>query len=129
MPKRAANWRQPRGIDAVEDDDLRDLFSAFGPISIKRMFGGKGFYADGLIIGVIVDDEIYLKGDAETALAIEAAGGERWVYAKDGRKVNMPYWRVPGSAMDDMDEMAQWARAALGASRRAEAGKGKKAKP
>jgi DNA transformation protein len=87
------------------------------------MFGGKGFYADGLILGVIVDDEIYLKGDAQTAPAIEAAGGMRWEYAKDGRKVNMPYWRVPSSAMDDADEMAQWARAALGASRRAEAAK------
>jgi TfoX/Sxy family transcriptional regulator of competence genes len=33
----------------VEDDDLRDLFAAFGPIGIRRMFGGKGLYADGVI--------------------------------------------------------------------------------
>jgi DNA transformation protein and related proteins len=113
----------------MEDDDLHDLFAAFGPITIKRMFGGKGFYADGFILGVVVDGDVYLKGDAETSPAMEEAGGERWVYAKDGRKVNMPYWRVPASAMDDPEDMAVWARAALGASRRAEAAKARKAQP
>jgi DNA transformation protein len=103
----------------MDADDLHDLFAAFGPITIKRMFGGQAIYADSLIIGVVVDDEIYLKGDAETGAAMEAAGGARWLYAKDGRPIAMPYWRVPPMAMDDADEMAGWARAALAASRRA----------
>jgi DNA transformation protein and related proteins len=90
------------------------------------MFGGQALYADGFIIGVVIDEEIYLKGDAETGAAMEAAGGQRWLYAKDGRPIAMPYWRVPPAAMDDADDMAKWARGALEASRRAEAMKAAK---
>ena len=31
----------------------------------------------------------------------------------------MPYWSIPDSAMDDPDEMAEWARKAHEAGRRA----------
>ncbi len=30
------------------------------------MFGGHGLYVDGMIVGIVVDDVLYLKTDAET---------------------------------------------------------------
>lgn len=105
----------------MDTDHLHDLFSAFGPINIKKMFGGKGIYADGLIIAIeMSSDELLLKTDAISAPEFAAAGCHQWVYDGKGKSVAMPYWSVPESAMDDPEEMAQWARKALEASRRYE---------
>lgn len=114
----------------MDDDHIRDLFSAFGPITIKRMFGGKGIYADGLIIGVeLASGDFRLKADALTEARFEAAGSSKWIYAANGKTAAMPYWTVPESALDDPEDMAVWARLALEASRRAEAAKAAKPKP
>jgi DNA transformation protein len=38
-----------------------DLFHDFGRINVRRMFGGEGIYAGEQIIGLVVDDRLYLK--------------------------------------------------------------------
>lgn len=105
----------------MDDEALRDLFAGLGYVSIRRMFGGKGIYHDGLIIALIVGGELLLKADAESAPEFEKAGSTQWVYEGAMRKgkVAMPYWSVPDSAIDDPDEMAVWARKAYEASLRA----------
>ena len=104
----------------MDDEFLRDLFATIGPISIKRMFGGQGIYADGLIIAAVQSGRLMVKGDALCSAQYEAAGMERWAYEnpKTGKKTFMPYWQVPESALDDPDEMAKWARLALEAGGR-----------
>lgn len=103
----------------MEMDDIRELFSALGPVSVKKMFGGKGVYSDGMIIAVEVDGEILLKADAASAPEFAAAGCRQWTY--DGKKgpVKMPYWSIPDTALDDASEMARWARLALETALRA----------
>lgn len=119
----------------MDDELIRDLFSAFGPITIKRMFGGKGVYADGLIIAIeLSDGGLLMKADTVSAPAFEAAGCRQWVYEGNGRTVGMPYWTIPESAMDDTEEMATWARLGYEAALRAppkkpSAKKPSKAKP
>jgi DNA transformation protein and related proteins len=103
----------------MDPDHLHDLFSAFGTITIKRMFGGQAVYSRSGIIGVVFEDSLLMKADEQSAPHFAAAGGERWRYAKDGREVNMPYWSIPSSAMDDPEEMAVWARLADEAALRA----------
>jgi DNA transformation protein len=104
-------------MDAIA---IEEMFAGLGPISIRRMFGGKGVYHAGLIVAVEVRGEMMLKGDAVTAEALEAAGARRWVYeGKQGKAVAMPYWSVPDDAWDDPDQMAHWVRLAYGAALRA----------
>lgn len=104
----------------MTEDDLRDLFSGLGDVSVRRLFGGKGIYHNGVIVAVFLRDELRLKGDDVLAPELEAAGGRRWTYthARHGRQVSMPYWSVPESALDDPDEMAAWARKAYEAGLR-----------
>ena len=33
----------------MDHDAISDLFSGLGPVSIRRMFGGKGIYFEGVI--------------------------------------------------------------------------------
>ncbi|APG84547.1 TfoX/Sxy family protein [Sinorhizobium americanum] len=103
----------------MDNGAIEEMFQALGPISIRRMFGGKGIYCDGVILAVEVDGEILLKGDAETALQLEEAGARQWAYDGKGKPVKMPYWSIPDSAYDDPDEMARWVKLAYSAALRA----------
>lgn len=105
----------------MDNERIAELFSGLGPVSIRRMFDGKGIYFDGVIFAIFLFDELMLKADAETAPDFAAAGCRQWVYAnrKTGKPVPMPYWSVPDEALDDPDAMTPWARKALEAGRRA----------
>ncbi|KQQ91487.1 TfoX/Sxy family protein [Aureimonas sp. Leaf324] len=101
----------------MDDDTIHELFATLQPITIRRMFGGKGIYADGRICALVLNDELYLKTDCETASRFEAAGARRWTYQREGAApVAMPYHTVPDEALDDPDIMAGWARLAMGAA-------------
>ena len=102
----------------ADPDTISELFSAFGPVSVRRMFGGAGIFADGLMIGLISDDEIYLKADDQTVPSFQAEGMKPFTYGAKNRPVVMSYWRMPERLFDDPDGLAQWARGALGAAQR-----------
>jgi len=104
----------------MDDDRIEELFAGIGPVSIRRMFGGKGIYHDGVIIALILRGDLLLKGDAQVAPDYEAAGARRWVYTgtRHGKEVAMPYWTAPDGALDDPDEMRDWARKAYEAGLR-----------
>jgi len=101
--------------------DIEEMFSALGPVSIRRMFGGKGIYHQGRIIALEFRDEMLLKADAVSAPEFEAAGARRWAYeGKTGKPVYMPYWSIPEDAFDDPEAMAHWVRLAYEAALRVE---------
>ena len=105
----------------MDNTDIEEMFQSLGPVTIKRMFGGKGVYHMGRIIAVEVRDEMLLKADDTSAPEFEAAGARRWFYeGKKGKQVNMPYWSIPEDAFDDPDIMAHWVRLAYQAALRAD---------
>lgn len=103
----------------MDADAIQDLFEELGPVRCRRMFGGKGLYAGERIFGLEVGGEIYLKVDEGTRAAFEAAGSHPFTYGKDGRRVAMSYWLLPGEAVDDPSAAARWGRLALEAASRA----------
>jgi len=110
----------------LDRDYVLELFAAFGPVSVRRMFGGAGIFADGLMIAIVADGVIYLKAGTDAA-AFEREGCAPFAYAtKNGTRGVMSYWRMPERLYDDPDELTQWARAALAV---AQAGPAAKARP
>jgi DNA transformation protein and related proteins len=105
---------------------LMDALSGLGPVSVRRMFGGAGVYADGVMFGLVADDTLYLKADDETKRAFEAEGLEPFGYQGRTKRIDLPYWRAPERLLDDPDEMVAWARTALAVARRAAAAKPKR---
>lgn len=103
---------------AVDSDYLQELFSSLGRVAVRRMFGGAGIFADGLMIGLVSGGDIYLKADGETASAFEREGMKPFSYGKQRRRVILSFWRLPDRLLDDPDELAGWARTSLGAARR-----------
>ena len=100
---------------------IEEIFQSVAPVTIKKFFGGKGVYAQGVIIGCEFEGEMLLKADEKSAPQFEAAGCKQWSYGhnKSGKQVKMPYWSIPESAFDDADEMAKWVRLGLDAEVRA----------
>ena len=99
---------------------LTELFSGFGPVTVRRMFGGAGVFADGLMIALVVDGVIYLKADDSIVPLFEREGLAPFSYkTKDGKRTLKSYWRMPERLYDEPDELAEWARLALAAARRA----------
>jgi DNA transformation protein len=105
---------------AGDHDFLVDLFSGFGPVSVRHMFSGAGVFADGLMIALVVGSVIYLKADDSFIPLFEREGETPFSYkTKGGERTLTSYWRMPERLYDEPDELAEWARHALAAARRA----------
>ncbi len=101
--------------DALVEHCL-ELLAPLGSVTARRMFGGHGLRVDGLFFGLIAFDRLYLKVDAATRPAFEAAGCSPFVYEGKGKPVTMSYWTVPAEAMESPAFMQPWARLALQAA-------------
>jgi DNA transformation protein len=99
---------------ALDPERAQDIFSAFGPVTLRRMFGGTGIYAGGVMFALEARETLYLKADASTQEAFEAEGCGPFSYeAAGGRRVLTSYRRIPDRLLDEPDELAAWARRAL----------------
>ncbi len=99
-------------------DFIRDLFTSFGPVTVKRMFGGAGLWCDGLMFGLVFDGAIFLKVDETSIPDFEREGSRPFVYTRaksPGRvgRASLSYWRLPEWLYDDPEELAVWAARAL----------------
>ncbi len=107
----------------MSDDDIAEFFAALGPVTIRRMFSGKGVYVGGVIVAIEHGGELRLKADLISAAEFAAAGSTQWAYDGHRGTVMMPYWSIPDTALDDPDLMEVWVRRAFAAGLRASAGK------
>ena len=129
-----ADARGRKKLSVVDPNFIRELFAAFGPVRLRRMFFGIGIFADGMMFGYAVGGVIYLKTDDVIVadFAVEQSGP--FLYpTKGGMRTLRSYWRLPERLYDDPEELALWARRSLEAARRAaarpRAAKPKRVKP
>ncbi len=107
----------------MDPEFIRDLFAPFGPVTVKRLFGGAGISADGLTFALVFDGAIFLKVDDDTIPDFEREGSSPFVYTRaksKGRvgKASLSYWRLPERLYDDPEELAVWARRAFAIAER-----------
>jgi len=104
----------------MDRDFLIDLFSDFGPVTIRPMFSGFGISADGVNFALSLRAGLYFRADAQTIPRFEAEGSKPFQYQTNKRSVTVAsYWQLPARLFDDTEELGEWARAALGAAQRA----------
>ena len=96
-----------------------ELMRPDGRASARAMFGGHGLYLDGLIVGIVVADVLYLKTDDETRPLYIKRSLEPFCYTtREGKAHAMSYHRAPDEAVEGPDAMREWLRPALGAALR-----------
>jgi DNA transformation protein len=113
----------------MDPEFLRELFSSFRPITIRRMFSGAGLFVDGVMFALVADQAIYLKVDAANEPDFLREDLPPFGYTRSkGRRAVMSYRRMPDRLYDDPDELAQWAGKALLAAQRKAASQPKAAR-
>jgi DNA transformation protein len=71
------------------------------------------------MLGVVAVDTLYFRvDDLNRELFKEAASSPPLSYVKQGRTIELAFWRAPDRLFDEPDELLAWARAALAAARR-----------
>lgn len=108
-------------------EHVRELLASVPDLRFRKMFGGAGVYSGERIFALIVDDQLYIKADALSRDAFEAAGSSPFSYDPGGgrKPTVMSYWRLPAEAEDDPAAAERWARLGAAAAERATAPKRK----
>ena len=111
----------------MEASDIEDLFAPFCRVSVRRMFGGKGIYANGLMFALEAGGEIFLKTDDQSRPAFEAEDLRPFVYNSPRGPTATSYWQLAEAAHDDEAELRRWCIVAIDAAQRVNAAKKPKA--
>lgn len=98
-------------------DFLEEVFEQFGPVSVRKMFGGYGLYHRGLMFGLVSGETLYLKVDPGNVCFFEERSLGPFQYIRRGKTIEMSFFLAPEEIFDDREEAALWAdrsyRAAL----------------
>jgi len=98
---------------------LREQLAPLGRVTTRRMFGKTGVFCDGVMLGMVTENMLYLRvDDHNRALFKEAEASPPLNYEKGGSTIDLSFWRAPERLFDEPDELVEWARAALAAARR-----------
>src|ERR1700750_1993920 len=113
----------------MDREFLNDLFSDFGPVTIRPMFSGFAISVDGVNFAMALRAGLYFRADEVTIPQYEAEGSKPFQYQTRAKTVTVnSSWQLPARLFDDSEELAQWARAALAAAQRAKVKKRRKGK-
>ena len=108
-------------------DYLMDRLAPLGTPSYKFMFGGYGIYLDGLMMGIVSHDVLWLLAGDGNRQDYEARGLKPFQpMGKNGPMGVMPYYPVPDDVFEDQDAFHEWAGKSREAALRHAAAKAKK---
>ena len=119
QPERSTLFDLTMVTSAEFAEFLREQLAPLGHITMRRMFGKTGVFCDGLMLGMATDNTLYLRVDDRNAAAFEEASCFPPLnYEKQGRTLDLSFWRAPERLFDEPDELVAWARIALAAAGR-----------
>ena len=107
----------PRRSEFVEL--VVESLRAFGPVTVRPMFGGWGLYRDGVFFALVASETLYFKSDEESRAEFERASPGPFTFEKKGETVVTHYYAVPEDAFEDPQVMKRWARLGYAAALRA----------
>ena len=98
--------------------EVMGLLMPLGPVTVRKMFGGYGFFLDDQIFAIGAWQQLWFKVDDESRPAFDAAGSRPFVYEGATKQVQMPYMLAPEGSLESPETLLPWATLALDASRR-----------
>ncbi|MEM1124815.1 MAG: TfoX/Sxy family protein, partial [Bacteroidota bacterium] len=104
---------------------ILEQLEPFGEVTYKKMFGGVGFYKDGIMFGGLMGGNLHLKVNDDTRPEFEAAGMSSFLH-RPNNKSKPTYYEVPVDIVEDRDELAKWANKAYNVALKAKQPKRKK---
>ena len=114
--------RDPCGPSAPVVRHIIGLMDRFGLVRARSMFGGHGFYRDGVMFALVVDGSLYLKVDEQSRHFFVLRNLQAFSFTAKGRTVRLSYHEAPPEALEDGSEMAEWCQLAWQAALRVKEG-------
>jgi DNA transformation protein len=99
---------------------LLEQLGRIRPVTVRAMFGGLCFFAEGRAFALADDGVLYFKVDATNRPDFEAAGMGPFLPFGDPGKP-MGYYELPEDVLEDTDELALWMAKAIAVAERAKA--------
>ncbi len=88
---------------------INDVLGGILGITSRAMFSGFGLYKDGVIFGIIAENELYFKVDDSNRADYESRGMKPFTYQMPGGKVySMSYYQVPEEIREQKHEIVSW---------------------
>ena len=98
------------------------MLEPLGGVSARRMFGGHGIFAGGVMFALIADEQLYFRVDERTREQFEAEDCAPFSYRRtEGERKMHSYYTAPERLLDDADELLEWGQAAMDAAFRNDA--------
>src|SRR5260221_2576323 len=106
---------------------LREQLTPLGRVTMRRMFGKTGVFCDAVMFGMVTDNMLYLRVDDHNRAAFkEAESFPPLSYEKNGRTIDLSFWRAPQRLVDAPVELVTVPRVPLGARRRGPPNRGRR---
>ena len=87
-------------------EDIQKRLSSLGDITVRKMFGGYGIFAESKMFALIDSKGyIFFKVDDTNLASYDQAGSEK--------HFRMPYYRVPEAVLGDDQLLEDWARTSI----------------
>lgn len=109
----------PMGVSDSYKRFVLDQLEELGDVTPRSMFGGVGLYHRDVFFGIVAGDVLYLKVDDATRRDYERAGMGQFRPFPDRGGGTMKYYAVPLDVLENAAELAQWAKRAIDAAKRA----------
>ena len=113
----------------MPDDSFKefvlDQLSALPELRARAMFGAHGLYSGGRFFGILDEGRLFFKTDTQSQADYTARGMGPFTYESKGKLMTMAYYEVPPDVLEQPQELAEWARKAIGVA----ASSRKQAKP
>lgn len=100
-------------------DYYTERLSLLGKVSIKRMFGGAGFYLNGRMFALTDGDMIYLKADEENRARFVSRKMQQFAPFADKPEQKMHYYSLSSEDLEDDDALRELGLLAVEAATRA----------
>ena len=88
------------------------------PVTARSMFGGYGLYAEGIMFALIAYETLYFKVDDENRADYIDCGMGPFLYERHGQPIQMSYYQLPETVLEDPLELLSWIEKAQAAARR-----------
>jgi DNA transformation protein len=102
----------------MPDDSFKefvlDQLNTLPDVRARAMFGAHGLYSGEHFFGILDEGRLFFKTDARSQADYTARGMGPFTYESKGKLMTMAYHEVPPDVLEQPQELAEWARKAIG---------------
>jgi DNA transformation protein len=95
---------------------VEETLAFLGRISTKSIFGGIGIFVDERLLGIVMEDNLYLHTDASNLRAYHDRGMPQFKPYPNAFDLTTDHHQVPAEIVDDPVQLKQWGEHALAAA-------------